>query len=270
MARPAGTETSACSGSSSSKCDRRSRDKATSDAVRGRARRAVTNAQGATVELSRVTTWCAGAGGRRSSSSLAPVGKSTSEASRRERSTRSEDGSRRRAAPPCEYAVGSLGSARTFTAEDIGRSSSRARDSIALHRTRSYPRRRRTTPRRADRLLNRRAFESASSRARAPPRYGQSFSRAARSRRLTPPTIGSARRRDELLRNIATILNTHTRVMMLVPARRRRVRILMRHRDRRAKTSPSAAQYIRDANCARHVSASFGVVEANEKESLAA
>ncbi len=150
--------------------------------------------------------------------------------------------------------------------------------SIALHRTRSFPRPPKDTTHDAlTGLLNRRAFEERVDVELARrTRYGQKFSVAL----LDLDGFNTANDRfgeaagDELLRSIATILNTHTRVMdaafrlggdefaLLMPGTALEG----------AKTfTERCRQYIFDAKlCEATVTASFGVVEASEKETLAA
>lgn len=182
-----------------------------------------------------------------------------------------------------EYAVGALGSVASesggFTDEDV--ETLRLLSpiiSIALHRTRSYPQPRRDNTHDAlTGLLNRRAFEERVEVELARrTRYGQSFSLAV----LDLDGFNTANDRfgeaagDELLRAIATIMNTHTRVMdaafrlggdefaILMPGTALEG----------AKTfTERCRQYIGDAKlCDGTVTASFGVVEASEKETFAA
>lgn len=178
-----------------------------------------------------------------------------------------------------EYAVGAIGaSGGTFTGEDTETLRLLATViSIALHRTRSYPRPPKDNTHDAlTGLLNRRAFEERVEVELARrTRYGQSFSLAL----LDLDGFNTANDRfgeaagDELLRNIATILNTHTRVMDAA---------FRLGGDEFALMMPGTAiegartftercrQYIGDAKlCEGTVTASFGVVEALEKETLA-
>ena len=178
-----------------------------------------------------------------------------------------------------EYAVGTIGVAGgTFTEEDAETLKLLAPIvSIALHRTRSFPRPPKDTTHDAlTGLLNRRAFEErAEVELARRTRYGQSFSLAL----LDLDGFNTANDRfgeaagDELLRNIATILNTHTRVMdaafrlggdefaLLMPGTAL---------DGAKTFTERCRQYISDAKlCEGAVTASFGVVEANEKETLA-
>jgi diguanylate cyclase (GGDEF)-like protein len=244
----------------------------------------LTNAQGATVELVEGDDIvCRAAGGStkqqlglRLSGKTSLGGRSVAE----RKALRSEDGGA--VAVPLlhgEYAVGSLGiSGGTFTDEDIETLKLLAPViSIALHRTRSYPRPPKDNTHDAlTGMLNRRAFEERVEVELARrQRYGQSFSLAL----LDLDGFNTANDRfgeaagDELLRNIATILNTHTRVMdasfrlggdefaILMPGTA----------IEGAKTfTERCRQYIRDAKlCEGTVTASFGVVEAAEKESIA-
>ncbi len=182
-----------------------------------------------------------------------------------------------------EYAVGAIGAvgaeAAGFTDEDIETLKLLGPIiSIALHRTRSYPQPRRDNTHDAlTGLLNRRAFEErAEVELARRTRYGQSFSLAV----LDLDGFNTANDRfgeaagDELLRSIATIMNTHTRVMdaafrlggdefaILMPGTALEG----------AKTfTERCRQYIHDAKlCEGTVTASFGVVEAQEKETYAA
>jgi diguanylate cyclase (GGDEF)-like protein len=245
----------------------------------------LTSAQGATVELVEGDDMvCRAAGGTtkqhlglRLSGKTSLGGRAVAE----RKPLRSDDGAA--IAVPLlhgEYAVGSLGiSGGTFTDEDIETLKLLAPViSIALHRTRSYPRPPKDNTHDAlTGLLNRRAFEERVDIELARrTRYGQSFSLAL----LDLDGFNTANDRfgeaagDELLRNIATILNTHTRVMdasfrlggdefaILMPGTALEG----------AKTfTERCRQYIRDAKlCEGTVTASFGVVEAAEKETLAA
>lgn len=178
-----------------------------------------------------------------------------------------------------EYAVGSLGiTGGPCTAEDVETVRLLAPIvSIALHRTRSYPRPPKDVTHDAlTGLLNRRAFEERVGVELARrTRYGQSFSLAL----LDLDGFNTANDRfgeaagDELLRNIATILNTHTRVMdaafrlggdefaLLMPGTAL---------DGARTFTERCRQYIQDARlCDGTVTASFGVVEAQASESLA-
>ncbi len=178
-----------------------------------------------------------------------------------------------------EYAVGTLGvSGGTFTDED-GKTLELLAPiiSIALHRTRSYPRPPKDTTHDAlTGLLNRRAFEErAEVELARRTRYGQSFSLALLDLdgfNVANDRFGEAAG-DELLRNIATILNTHTRVMdaafrlggdefaILMPGTAL---------DGAKTFTERCRQYIKEAKlCDGTVTASFGVVEAGEKETLA-
>ncbi len=182
-----------------------------------------------------------------------------------------------------EYAVGTLGVAGStsgsFSDED-GKTLEILAPiiSIALHRTRSYPRPPKDTTHDAlTGLLNRRAFEErAEVELARRTRYGQSFSLALLDLdgfNVANDRFGEAAG-DELLRNVATILNTHTRVMdaafrlggdefaILMPGTALEG----------AKTfTERCRQYIKEARlCDGTVTASFGVVEAAEKETLAA
>ncbi len=181
-----------------------------------------------------------------------------------------------------EYSVGALGAlgseAGAFTDEDIETLKLLAPIvSIALHRTRSYPQPRRDNTHDAlTGLLNRRAFEERVEVELARrTRYGQSFSLAV----LDLDGFNTANDRfgeaagDELLRSIATIMNTHTRVMdasfrlggdefaILMPGTALEG----------AKTfTERCRQYVNDARlCDGTVTASFGVVEALENETYA-
>jgi len=179
-----------------------------------------------------------------------------------------------------EYAVGALGvSGGKSTDEDIETLRLLAPIiSIALHRTRSYPRPPKDNTHDAlTGLLNRRAFEERVEVELARrTRYGQTFSLAL----LDLDGFNTANDRfgeaagDELLRSIATILNTHTRVMdaafrlggdefaLLMPGTALEGANTFTERCR---------QYIGDAKlCDGTVSASFGVVEAAEHETLTA
>ncbi len=178
-----------------------------------------------------------------------------------------------------EYAVGAITVwGGGLTDEDVGTTRLLAPIvSIALHRTRSFPR----PPKDITKdgltgLLNRRAFEERVEIELARrTRYGQSFSLAL----LDLDGFNTANDRfgeaagDELLRSIATILNTHTRVMDVA---------FRLGGDEFALLMPGTAidgaktftercrQYIADAKlCEGTVTASFGVVEAAEKETLA-
>lgn len=182
-----------------------------------------------------------------------------------------------------EYAVGALGAvgaeaADGFSDEDIETLRLLAPViSIALHRTRSYPQPRRDNTHDAlTGLLNRRAFEERVEVELARrTRYGQSFSLAV----LDLDGFNTANDRfgeaagDELLRSIATIMNTHTRVMdaafrlggdefaILMPGTAIEGARTFTERCR---------QYVTDAKlCDGTVTASFGVVEAVEKETFA-
>lgn len=247
----------------------------------------LTNAAGATVELVEGDDMvCRAAGGTtkqqlgiRLSTKTSLSGKSVAE----RKPLRAEDGSG--IAVPLmhgEYAVGTLGvtgaGSGTFTDEDIETLRLLAPIiSIALHRTRSYPRPPKDNTHDAlTGLLNRRAFEErADVELARRTRYGQSFSLAL----LDLDGFNTANDRfgeaagDELLRNIATILNTHTRVMdaafrlggdefaLLMPGTAIEGARTFTERCR---------QYIKDAKlCEGTVTASFGVVEAQEKETLA-
>ncbi len=149
--------------------------------------------------------------------------------------------------------------------------------SIALHRTRSFPRPPKdTTKDGLTGLLNRRAFDDRVEVELARrQRYGQSFSLAL----LDLDGFNTANDRfgeaagDELLKSIATILNTHTRVMdaafrlggdefaLLMPGTAL---------DGARTFTERCRQYIADAKlCDGTVTASFGVVEAAEKETVA-
>jgi diguanylate cyclase (GGDEF)-like protein len=121
-----------------------------------------------------------------------------------------------------EYAVGALGvsagASHAFGDEDIKTLEILAQIiAIALHRTRAFPRARPDNLHDTlTGLLNRRAFqERVTVELARRSRYGQSFSIAM----LDLDGFNTANDRfgeatgDELLRNIATILNTHTRVM---------------------------------------------------------
>lgn len=182
-----------------------------------------------------------------------------------------------------EYAVGAIGIVASetggFTDEDV--ETLRLLGpiiSIALHRTRSYPQPRRDNTHDAlTGLLNRRAFEERVDVELARrTRYGQSFSLAV----LDLDGFNTANDRfgeaagDELLRSIATIMNTHTRVMdaafrlggdefaILMPGTAL---------DGAKTFTERCRQYIHEAKlCEGTVSASFGVVEAVEKETFAA
>lgn len=178
-----------------------------------------------------------------------------------------------------EYAVGALGvSGGAATDEDIETLRLLAPIiSIALHRTRSYPRPPKDNTHDAlTGLLNRRAFEERVEIELARrTRYGQTFSLAL----LDLDGFNTANDRfgeaagDELLRNIATILNTHTRVMdaafrlggdefaILMPGTALEGANTFTERCR---------QFIGDAKlCDGTVTASFGVVEAAQHETLA-
>ena len=184
-----------------------------------------------------------------------------------------------------EYAVGAIGAVGTESAGFTGFSDEDIETlkllgpiiSIAMHRTRSYPQPRRDNTHDAlTGLLNRRAFEERIDVELARrTRYGQSFSLAV----LDLDGFNTANDRfgeaagDELLRSIATIMNTHTRVMdaafrlggdefaILMPGTALEG----------AKTfTERCRQYILDAKlCEGTVTASFGVVEAQEKETFA-
>lgn len=149
--------------------------------------------------------------------------------------------------------------------------------SIALHRTRSFPRPPKdTTKDGLTGLLNRRAFEERLDIELARrTRYGQSFSLAL----LDLDGFETANDRfgeaagDELLRSIATILNKHTRVMdVAFRLGGDEFAILMPGTalDGARTFTERCRQYIGDAKlCEGTVTASFGVVEAKEKETLA-
>ena len=181
------------------------------------------------------------------------------------------------------YAVGALGltgpgAGTTFTDEDVETLRLLASIvSIALHRTRSYPRPPKDNTHDAlTGLLNRRAFEERVEVELARrTRYKQSFSLAL----LDLDGFNTANDRfgeaagDELLRNVATILNTHTRVMdaafrlggdefaILMPGTAL---------DGARTFTERCRQYIHEAKlCDGTVTASFGVVEAEEQETLA-
>ena len=177
-----------------------------------------------------------------------------------------------------EYAIGTIGIAGgQFTAADAETLKLLAPIiAIALHRTRSFPRPPKDTTHDAlTSLLNRRAFEErAEVELARRTRYGQSFSLAL----LDLDGFNAANDRfgeaagDELLRNIATILNTHTRVMdaafrlggdefaLLMPGTAL---------DGARTFTERCRQYISDAKlCDGTVTACFGVVEASEKETL--
>lgn len=181
-----------------------------------------------------------------------------------------------------EYAVGTLGVSGStgsgFTDEDARTLELLAPIiSIALHRTRSYPRPPKDTTHDAlTGLLNRRAFEErAEVELARRTRYGQSFSLALLDLdgfNVANDRFGEAAG-DELLRNVATILNTHTRVMdaafrlggdefaILMPGTAL---------DGAKTFTERCRQYIKEAKlCDGTVTASFGVVEAGEKETLA-
>jgi diguanylate cyclase (GGDEF)-like protein len=181
-----------------------------------------------------------------------------------------------------EYAVGTLGvsgpTGGTLSDEDAKTLELLAPIiSIALHRTRSYPRPPKDTTHDAlTGLLNRRAFEERTEVELARrTRYGQSFSLAFLDLdgfNVANDRFGEAAG-DELLRNVATILNTHTRVMdaafrlggdefaILMPGTAL---------DGAKTFTERCRQYIKEAKlCDGTVTASFGVVEAGEKETLA-
>ena len=178
-----------------------------------------------------------------------------------------------------EYAVGALTATGTkLTDEDVETLRMLASIvSIALHKTRAFPR----PPKDMTKdgltgLLNRRAFEERCEVELARrTRYDQSFSLAL----LDLDGFNTANDRfgeaagDELLKSIATILNTHTRVMdvafrlggdefaLLMPGTAIEGAKIFTERCR---------QYIADAKlCDGTVTASFGVVEAAEKETVA-
>jgi diguanylate cyclase (GGDEF)-like protein len=181
-----------------------------------------------------------------------------------------------------EYAIGALGAfgseSGSFSDEDIETLKLLAPIvSIALHRTRSYPQPRRDNTHDAlTGLLNRRAFEERVEVELARrTRYGQSFSLAV----LDLDGFNTANDRfgeaagDELLRSIATIMNKHTRVMdasfrlggdefaILMPGTAL---------DGARTFTERCRQYVTDARlCDGTVTASFGVVEAAEKETYA-
>lgn len=183
-----------------------------------------------------------------------------------------------------EYAIGAIGAlahegTAGFTDADLETLRLLAPIiSIAMHRTRSFPQPRRDNTHDAlTGLLNRRAFEERVEVELARrTRYGQSFSLAV----LDLDGFNTANDRfgeatgDELLRNIATIMNTHTRVMdaafrlggdefaILMPGTTL---------DGARTFTERCRQYIREARlCDGTVTASFGVVEAVEKETFAA
>ncbi len=182
-----------------------------------------------------------------------------------------------------EYAIGAIGAVASesgsFTEEDL--ETLRLLSpivSIALHRTRSYPQPRRDNTHDAlTGMLNRRAFEERVEVELARrTRYGQSFSLAVMDLdgfNTANDRFGEAAG-DELLRSIATIMNTHTRVMdaafrlggdefaILMPGTAL---------DGAKTFTERCRQYISDAKlCDGTVTASFGVVEALEKETIAA
>ncbi len=182
-----------------------------------------------------------------------------------------------------EYAIGAIGAVAsegdTFSEEDL--ETLRLLSpivSIALHRTRSYPQPRRDNTHDAlTGMLNRRAFEERVEVELARrTRYGQSFSLAVMDLdgfNTANDRFGEAAG-DELLRSIATIMNTHTRVMdaafrlggdefaILMPGTAL---------DGAKTFTERCRQYISDAKlCDGTVTASFGVVEALEKETIAA
>lgn len=144
---------------------------------------------------------------------------------------------------------------------------------IALHRTRAYPRARPDNLHDSlTGLLNRRAFqERVTVELARRNRYGQSFSLAM----LDLDGFNTANDRfgeaagDELLRSIATILNTHTRVMdacfrlggdefaIIMPGTAL---------DGARTLGERCRQYIADAGlCEGTVTASLGIVEAGEE-----
>ncbi|HEY4183317.1 MAG TPA: sensor domain-containing diguanylate cyclase [Kofleriaceae bacterium] len=177
-----------------------------------------------------------------------------------------------------EYAVGTVGIAGgKFGDEDAETLKLLAPIvSIALHRTRSFPRPPKDITHDAlTGLLNRRAFEErAGIELARRTRYGQSFSLALLDLdgfNVANDRFGEAAG-DELLRNVATILNTHTRVMdaafrlggdefaILMPGTAM---------DGAKTFTERCRGYIADAKlCEGSVTASFGVVEAIEKETL--
>lgn len=180
-----------------------------------------------------------------------------------------------------EYAVGAIGAIASeggaFSDEDTETLRLLAPIiSIALHRTRSYPQPRRDNTHDAlTGMLNRRAFEERVEQELARrTRYGQSFSLAIMDLdgfETANDRFGEAAG-DELLRSIATILNTHTRVMdaafrlggdefaILMPGTAL---------DGARTFTERCRQYIGDAKlCDGTVTASFGVVEALEAETI--
>jgi diguanylate cyclase (GGDEF)-like protein len=176
------------------------------------------------------------------------------------------------------HAVGVVGAtavqAAQFGDDDIGTLKLLAEIvAIALHRTRAYPRARPDNLHDSlTGLLNRRAFqERVTVELARRSRYGQSFSLAM----LDLDGFNTANDRfgeaagDELLRSIATILNTHTRVMDAC---------FRLGGDEFAIVMPGTAldgartlgercrQYIADAGlCEGTVTASLGIVEAGEE-----
>jgi diguanylate cyclase (GGDEF)-like protein len=179
-----------------------------------------------------------------------------------------------------EYAVGTLGASGAALGDEDARTLEllAAIIAIALHRTRSFPRPPKDTTHDAlTNLLNRRAFEDRVEVELARrTRYNQSFSLAL----LDLDGFETANDRfgeaagDELLRNIATILSTHTRVMdaafrlggdefaLLMPGTAL---------DGANTFTERCRQYIREARlCDGTVTASFGVVEAAQSESRGA
>jgi diguanylate cyclase (GGDEF)-like protein len=177
-----------------------------------------------------------------------------------------------------EYAVGVVGATATsgarFGDDDVETLKLLAQIvAISLHRTRAYPRARPDNLHDSlTGLLNRRAFqERVTVELARRNRYGQSFSLAM----LDLDGFNTANDRfgeaagDELLRSIATILNTHTRVMDAC---------FRLGGDEFAIVMPGTAldgartlgercrQYIADAGlCEGTVTASLGIVEAGEE-----
>ncbi len=180
-----------------------------------------------------------------------------------------------------EYAVGAIGAVASeggFGDEDIETLRLLAPIiSIALHRTRAYPQPRRDNMHDAlTGMLNRRAFDERIEQELARrTRYGQSFSLAIMDLdgfETANDRFGEAAG-DELLRSIATIMNTHTRVMdaafrlggdefaILMPGTAL---------DGAKTFTERCRQYISEARlCDGTVTASFGVVEALEAETIA-